>query len=334
MFLKDLELYRNKDGYIDLDKSNYNGFEEEIKGKRKKKWVLFDDGKVLFKETFPYSYEHYSELVSCEVSKQMGIETAEYDLAILNGKKGVISYNFLKSNETLISGAMILNHIQEIYKENNKNVVLTNNICDISIAIQMYVSNSDYCDRILFDLCKTYFLDLIMLESDRHTRNWSIIFNGQYSRLAPRYDSGSIVRTNRQISSIVQHANECFANGKIRIKSIEYHLKNIKNNLVYSRNGFDINAEDDFSIFAREQPEVTRKLSLMLPKLNIDEVFQKIECKLNNPLPYEYKLWLKCCILYRVEQLNEILIKEGYANNELSRIKLEEPSFGEIDYRK
>ncbi len=100
--------------------------EEETIGARNKFW--FNNYEYLFKEIYTNSFEDYAELIASELANFLNISCASYDLAIYNGKKGVITKNFVNedSGYELISGTEIINEVYQKY------------ICPIKTICQKY----------------------------------------------------------------------------------------------------------------------------------------------------------------------------------------------------
>lgn len=89
MKLKDLEIYRDKDGFIDMDLAlKENNFEtiNELRGaqNRDKFWIILDDVKVLLRNENMEECEYriYAELLMEELAKQVNIF-----LIVLRSKK-------------------------------------------------------------------------------------------------------------------------------------------------------------------------------------------------------------------------------------------------------
>ncbi len=89
--------------------------EEETIGARNKFW--FNNYEYLFKEIYIGSFEDYAELIADELASFLNISCASYDLAIYNGKKGVITKNFVNEDDgyELISGTEIINEVYQKY---------------------------------------------------------------------------------------------------------------------------------------------------------------------------------------------------------------------------
>lgn len=88
--------------------------ETENKGARNKFWC--NNYEFLCKEIFDGSCEDFAELIAYEIAQELNVECAEYDLASYNGKRCVITKNFVNDDagEELISGTEI---IQEVYQK-------------------------------------------------------------------------------------------------------------------------------------------------------------------------------------------------------------------------
>lgn len=106
-----------QDGRINITLGIQNGLiqkdEIENTGARNKFW--FNNYEYLFKEIFEDSYEDFAVLLSFEIAKELNIECASYDLAIYNGKNGVITKNFVNEEigEELISGTEVINEVYQ-----------------------------------------------------------------------------------------------------------------------------------------------------------------------------------------------------------------------------
>lgn len=114
----EFEKYR-ENGIINLDKAQKEAqiviCEKEQNGKRPNKYWL-NSHAYLYKDIYPGTYEDYAELIGYEFAKLIGIKYAEYDLAIYNGNRGVITKNIVDDNtETLISGTEIVSKVYTEY---------------------------------------------------------------------------------------------------------------------------------------------------------------------------------------------------------------------------
>ena len=92
--IDDLQSFRDESGFIDLSKANIHLTKEsrETKGThfRIKNWVDFKGKKALIRGEVPKenSYCIYAEIIVEEIAKQVGIETAHYDLMKIKDEYG------------------------------------------------------------------------------------------------------------------------------------------------------------------------------------------------------------------------------------------------------
>lgn len=116
--IEDLEQFRDENGFIDLTKAEiaFTAQSREVVGNpdRIKNWVNFNGKKALIKGEAiledERNYGIYAELIVEEIAKQLGVETAHYDLikTIDEGENevyGVLSESVVDSDkgEQLIS---------------------------------------------------------------------------------------------------------------------------------------------------------------------------------------------------------------------------------------
>lgn len=101
--LKDLEQFRDENGFIDLSKAKIQFTaetrEETGNTDRVKNWVNFNGTKALIKGEAILAQERnygiYSEIIVEEIAKQLGVETAHYDLVKFYDENGQVSFGVL-----------------------------------------------------------------------------------------------------------------------------------------------------------------------------------------------------------------------------------------------
>ncbi len=104
---EELENYRAKDGFINLDELNIELTEESREKvgneNRIKNWVDFAGTQALIKGECIIDGKKnagiYAQLIVEELAKQAGFETAYYDLIKINGEYGVVSKKMFQNKQ-------------------------------------------------------------------------------------------------------------------------------------------------------------------------------------------------------------------------------------------
>lgn len=168
----------------------------------------------------------YNELLANELAKDFGLQNVEYDLAILDNKKGVLSKNFRKDNAIYIKGADILYGFwQERHLDKH------NNLYDIWDALEYRYHNHsnkrDIIEHLMNKIVSIFLFDIINCQGDRHCLNWEIVESENNIDIVPLYDNENILCANyhpimltmiRQIGDDLEHSLDMF----LKESSIEY----------------------------------------------------------------------------------------------------------------
>ncbi len=179
--------YRDKNGYINLDNiKNKHTTTNNIYGSRNKEWLSLNETKVLFKENQNQG-EDIKEMINQEISKYLGVSSAEYDLAIKEGKKGIITLPFITGKQIFLPAMLLLfqsktvgnsNDILSIYK-----ALLENGATDDELS---YIINSYFMNQVQ---------DIFTFQYDRNMDNSGIILDDKKFLPGIRFDSaGSFLK--------------------------------------------------------------------------------------------------------------------------------------------
>lgn len=213
-------------GYIDLKEYFLEEYSyEEIRNISKKVvstairfWIEgFDNTNVFFKVC---NGLEFNELLVEEICKELNIECAHYDLAVIDGVQGVISYDYKKENAVYVNGCNILQDYLQ-YKKNtslddfsiNDDTITLNNLDTIWNALDYRYRDYNNKEKIVADLMnelvKRFIFDLLLDQCDRHAHNWEIEELNDSIKLTPLYDNTDIfnsleeqIYNNNQLSEI------------------------------------------------------------------------------------------------------------------------------------
>ena len=166
---QELGEYREPDGYIDFDRVVADGEvekEREVRGNvnREKDWIKIKDGSVLVKtdvEGQPNS--EYSELISCALAKQAGMETAEYDMVKYKGETGLITKNMCKPGEELVSVYELIGNGPD--NETCPDTIDIYHVFDsLDEKLQAQGFDDNQIDQVMLSLRKQLLFDLLTFE--------------------------------------------------------------------------------------------------------------------------------------------------------------------------
>lgn len=197
--------------YNVLDISNLDQDNIEYLGTKDKFWFVKEDGDYLFKSirvTKKDGQQHLrigedcSEKIACEIAGLLEIPHVQYELAIYNGLRGVVSKNFISQNrgESLVPG----NELLEKFKISDSMELVHQTIPRVNIVMKLIIGKKPLGFHELPNI-KTagdFFVGYLMLDTlianqDRHNENWGMIqrVNGD-RHLALTFDHGASLGKN------------------------------------------------------------------------------------------------------------------------------------------
>lgn len=311
---------RDQYGYIILN--DFDKVELNIKGRKQKFWLQKGDKKYLFKQGAS-NYEIWAELIAEEIGKQCGLNMAHYDLGIYHNQLGLISESFLKSNEKIYSGDVLIKASKEISKENNEAYVYDDSV-ESMINILSNFYNFSLSNDIFLKLSKLWLFDGIIMESDRNSTNWGFISKGNELDLAPIYDCSTMARLNNNISDFISAMRKGI--------SIESFTNDIQHSLKFFSQ-FEGNFLSEFSIWCNKYYRISKKIVEPFFCIDVDKAISTLETRLNEgkkdtenllQVPYECSFWLKKSIENRLDTIK--FIYNDIRNNKIENNQKNEKS--------
>lgn len=289
---------RDKNGCLILDELKVvNNF---LEGRKPKLWLTDGENLFLFKMG-AMNYENYAELIASEIAKQCGIETALYDLATYKGVIGVVTPNFLKKNDVIISGEEILNDGAKIAQRNNLNIKIENTLESIVTSLNLRYAFTNI-DEFINSLICMWCFDLLISESDRNRNNWSIISNSSGIKLAPIYDCSTMAFLNNDISSYMTgaHSYSTLLNLLDSLKLGLHYRSDLKNSTILS----------EFAILCQENIEYVERIMRKIMEVDVRKAIISIEERhnINKQGTEEFKI--PNIVSFWVEKLVELRKKD------------------------
>lgn len=294
---------RNNKGQIILDdyKQLDNAF---TRGRKQKIWLEKNGVKYLFKYGAS-NYEIWAELLTTVLAKQCDFEVAEYELATYKGNVGVVTKDFKKEGELIISGDRFIKSIQEILEENNINHdIKGNSIENIMFAIGTYNLQQPTPD-LFQQILNIWAFDGLVLESDRNSTNWSVLKQNNSLRFAPIYDCSTMAMLNNDISYYISSA---------RLESDFLKITDQVQCALKLYNSSEGNFLKDFDLLCQKYPEQSEEIIEAIKKIDVQLAIDSIERKINcngadEHLDWKVQYWITKVIELRRRDMISIFTK-------------------------
>lgn len=333
---EELENYRDKEGYINLDELNLE-FTEASREKvgnedRIKNWINFSGVEALIKGECKIDGKRnakiYSELIVEELAKQAGLKAAYYDLVKIKGEYGVLTKNILThNNDDLITLQSLIGDTEfnEEYPEISNYLEVEDKLYR---SLKLEGLEIDNIKKIIKDFRKQSAFFIMICSIDMHPENISLITyinpetNQKKQKLAPIYDTeySLMLDIDLDILERIQknglglQRNVNMQDPKIAVLEGEYSS--------LWKNTLDTLLEDD---------EVYDFVMDCYNKLNIHKAIQNVERKIKAPLPQVVKNIVTYVYGFRKKEISKIIypeleestIGEQYSN-EISKKSIDE----------
>lgn len=313
-------------------------------GNRNKFWFNFDGNRVMFKEQYSGTMESYAELIVSEMLTEMNIPhliPADYDLALISydgvERLGVITKDFKKNNCHYCTGSDIIVEVYNRYFKNNSelqrelgieglNEIDTlnklNNFEDIwfilSLYFEKYSNKDEIIANIMDSLVSLYMFDVLTIQGDRHSDNWSLEFD-EYGnvRLTPIYDNSNIISFNRRKIFELMVSNFQAYEKMNRIKRPRllkrmlgqiYHPSTLltvePRDISFKKNCLDV-LSDFILISDSSYRERFLKIILFIKNNGMSNVYSEVEKKIGHSIPDKVKYYIDQMLAIHIKQIEE-----------------------------
>lgn len=170
--------YRNKNGYIDLNKIPDKYFYDSQSGRIEVYETMND---VYYYRHNLWARDDIREIINQEIAKQVECENAEYDLATLKGSIGIITRSFIGEKEIFKNGMDFL--YSSPYKRTE------NTLYNYLLALKKRNVPKERIQEICRGMLENHILDIFSLQEDRSLYNLGFLEKAGNIRLAPRLDN-------------------------------------------------------------------------------------------------------------------------------------------------
>lgn len=298
-----VENFKNKDGFVELNKlKKYREKGTVVEGSNAKCWFNVSGERFLFKE-YGDVLSAFGELLYYKASQICGVDCAEYDLAIFEGKKGTISFDFLSENETYYNFLELSSDFGEnnldlenvstdrdlLILQNNK----YNNLSSIkSLLARLFRIPLEQRREIEIGLIKMFVLDTLFWHVDRTIWNYGIVINEESDdvRFAQVHDNSHVLWLHKGEEYIRECVMEFIKNGVMSSSKNEF-------------NSFESLIEEDDSIdqlidfYCYSNEEIRYIIDDIVGRFEVEEIVKELEktCQISEVV----YLWVKAVLNFR-----------------------------------
>lgn len=276
-FKKRVNGFLNVDNYFDKER-----ILSERWGTRNNFWF---NKNIMFKENTKETYESFSEIFNMYLMKQCKLNPPFYDLAIYQGKKGVITFNVLEEEEFMIDGSHVMSEDESFTK---KELIEHNNLEMLPKIIMNWCNRKgfNYNDKIIIDLEKLFLYDLLSLQPDRNPSNYSFAINKNTKDVRLVYFDNSNMFYCDDKKAISEYKNNTL--------DIESYIEQMKTFLLNKAS--DTCFDSKYTIFEEYYSSVSSKkreyvifLLEQMTQLKLKTLFQIIESDIQTTFPEDFK---------------------------------------------
>ena len=226
----------------------------------------------------------YNELVAQELTKDFDISCIDYDLAILNSNRGVLSKSYKQENIIYISGAELLQEF--VNNAHGRRYNTLENIWDaLEYHYQNYPNKRDTIRNLMKQVVNIYLYDIITCQIDRHPKNWEIMEEDDNVNIAPLYDNSMILESKEENAVVSLGVDFIWADYESLWKSIKQFQR----------------------VSSEEFTNIIKEKLWIISGENLNKVFDRTEKKTGYRMPDEEKKFYLNSYRKHKEKLEEIL---------------------------
>lgn len=305
-----IENCRDFNGYIDLSKlEEYKEKGEVVSGSYTKKWYNVDGIRFLHKQ-YDSVLLAFGEVLYSKVAKSIEINCASYDFAQLQGKPGVITYDFLKKDETYYTTLELTSEftnskfsLDEIQK--NKDLLIMhnnkyNNLDSVRGLLEnLFHISDEEKKQVQIELIKMFCLDTLFLHNDRNLWNYGVIVDEltDKMRLAPIHDNSHVLGLEKGKEYIKDAISRLIGNEKI-----EDFESNSNFNVIC---GCDNSLDQLIEFYTIADEKIKELIENIYSSIDVKRCIDEVSgvCKIDDVS----LLWIKAMLNYRQNSILKVI---------------------------
>lgn len=336
--IEDLETFRDSEGFIDLTKAGIEITDEsrEIIGNpnRVKNWVDFNGKKVLIKGEAllndEKNYGIYGELITEEIAKKIGVETAHYDLIKIINEKGKTIYGVLSESIVDIDSGERMESLHSIIgdepEEESQFIDTTSYEYTIKkLREQLILDGIDeeQVEEVIIDYKKRLAFGIAVADTDKHTENIAFIrkkVDGKETiRLSPNFDSESALMLDTDLSTIDKILDDYHA----LKESVNFADPRIGTLISKEDGGFDSLWMDTLDALCEDDEIFDYYSDVLSEPIDMDEILDNVEKRIGAELPEQVRLLAKYTYQFRNEDMQKVIEGEVLEQSGQDRIDID-----------
>lgn len=322
--IEDLEQFRDENGFIDLTKAEiaFTAQSREVVGNpdRIKNWVNFNGQKALIKGEAilqdERNYGIYAELIVEEIAKQLGVETAHYDLIKTideggNEVYGVLSESVVDSDkgEQLISLRDIIGDepIGEGDFVDTTSLDFTIDKLRENLILDGYSEND--VEKLIIDYKKRLAFSLAVIDTDKHTENIAFIKKKVDGKdvisICPNFDSESALMLDNDYTTVEMLLSDYFGL-QDSVNIAHPRIGTLKSK---SKGGHNSFWKDTLEKLYEDDEVLDYCDEVLQGTIDMDIVLANVEEKIKTNLPENVRYLAKYAFNIRNEEMTKVMSK-------------------------
>ena len=300
------------DGKIDLKELPIDAREGMGTEEREKFWFKTQDGKAyMFKSCVDgiENYGIYSEIIAAEVAKKLNIPCANYELATINGQRGIITESIVKDDEDMITLEDFVGGVQP-HPDEPANVDFKYTTKQLENRLDIGGYDEETKKAIMKEFYNRTAFDFLVGETDRHSENISFIYKkGDHKniKMAPLYDTENAFCLGEHSQNVIDYA----MNREMGIQAAKDVIPKMvlvpKKNASAERINLATLDEVLNKEFDEDDYGPDSLLFDAIDNVDMDEIFESLEEKMNADLPFEVKRTAKQFIAFKKKRAEQML---------------------------
>lgn len=321
--IQDLEQFRDSNGFIDLSAAGIdvnlpqNDFSREMVGndKRVKNWVDFQGKKALIKgqpTDKEQDYGIYAELIVEEICKELGIETAHYDLVKMKDEAENTVLGVLSESVVDLDKGEYLESLHDIIGDQPGHD--TDYMVDYEFTVEKLREallkdgiEEGEVEQIITEYKKRLAFTISVLDEDKHSENISfvrqIVDGKKQIRLSPSFDSEASLMLPTDIVTAQMYLDdiELLKSGATSIDPKIGVRKSI------DEGGLDVVWMDTFEELCVDDDVYDYWDNVLRKPIDMDEIFERVEERISARLPEDVKLLAKYAYEARNKEIQKVM---------------------------